>query len=315
MNGYVTFLKSLTENQQWAEIARLAFSERNKGSSLEEDILKHETVATFSESLGVKPTSWKLDLKHYLEEPEFFGCPVFNDNGECETQFAFLYHYLDQGLLVPYHYLTRGLLVTGAICVDDDGKGLIRIIGCQAIPTYHSRSPDRLRSLGLDPDTLETSSHKEMSGSMPYLDYLRILTPAQQNDAVFDLTELAWGPDYPYDWKTAHDKLKFLSHPKLAPELERLGISEPGEADKSHEVGPVEFYEGRCTAPLAYHLYGDGEASKHDEGGDGYYLEIHLLAGITNKPSGGADISIEDACMRTQLIDDPADDSIPVILD
>ena len=63
----------------------------------------------------------------------------------------------------------------------------------------------------------------------------------------------------------------FLNHPKLAPELARLEIRDLWETYQAHQVGPVEFNGGRCTAPLTYYLYGDGELSKYDEGGFGYF--------------------------------------------
>src|SRR5258708_28321373 len=75
MNGYLMFLKSLSEYQQRAEIGRLAFSERWADSSLEEDILQDQAVSSFSETLGVNPRFWKFDLRHYAEEPDLFGAP------------------------------------------------------------------------------------------------------------------------------------------------------------------------------------------------------------------------------------------------
>jgi hypothetical protein len=77
MNGYLVFLKSLSQYQQRAEIGRLAFTEWWPGSSLQEDILKVRSVSTFSQTLGVNPLCWKFDLKHYAEEPDLFGIPVF----------------------------------------------------------------------------------------------------------------------------------------------------------------------------------------------------------------------------------------------
>ena len=71
------FLQSLSEYQLRAEIGRLAFTERWGGSTLEEDILKNQAVCAFSETLGVDPRSWKFDLKHYAEEAELFGPPMF----------------------------------------------------------------------------------------------------------------------------------------------------------------------------------------------------------------------------------------------
>jgi len=100
---------------------------------------------------------------------------------------------------------------------------------------------------------------------------------------------------------------------KLAPELQRLGISELGIADRCHEVGPVEFTGGRCTATLTYPLYGQ-EDLWHDEDRLGYYVEVHILAGIGNKPSGGGDISIEEMWFRIDSINDPEENGIPMLV-
>ena len=286
------FLKSLSEYQQRAEIGRLAFSERWAGSSLEEDILQDQAVSSFSETLGVNPRFWKFDLKHYAEESDLFGTPVFRGD-QCTAPFSFRFEHLDYNLVI-----------TGIIYIDDDGSAMIGTLTCLSNrEKSHSRS--RLVLAGINPDTLETVSHNvKMSRNILYLDYIKALMPQQRRDAIFDLAQLAWGTDNP----------KFLDHPKLAHELQKLGISELGEADRCHEVGPVEFNGGRCTAPLTYPLYGEGELSKYEENGLGYFVEVHILAGIGNKPSGGGDISIENMWFRTALIDGPEDNAIPLLV-
>jgi hypothetical protein len=106
-----------------------------------------------------------------------------------------------------------------------------------------------------------------------------------------------------------------LDHPRLAAELAWLGIWDLRIVDKCEEVGPVEFKAGRCTAPLTYPLYGDGEASKYDEDGLGYFVEVDILASIANKPgAAGGDISIQDLWWRIESIDDPQDNAIPLIV-
>jgi hypothetical protein len=107
---------------------------------------------------------------------------------------------------------------------------------------------------------------------------------------------------------------KFLGQAKLAPELQKLGIWDLRQTEPIHEVGPVEFNRGRCTAPLTYFLYGDGELSKHDEDRLGYVVEVHILAGIDNKPPEGGDISIQNVWFRIDSIDDPQDDAIPLVV-
>jgi hypothetical protein len=65
-----------------------------------------------------------------------------------------------------------------------------------------------------------------------------------------------------------------------------------------------------------YPLYGRG----YDEGGNfedgfGYYVEVHILAGIGNNPGGGGDIKVEDLWSRIVSIDDdPPEDSIPLLV-
>jgi hypothetical protein len=286
------FLKSLSEYQQRAEIGCLAFSERWAGSSLEEDILQDQAVSSFSETLGVNPRFWKFDLKHYAEEPDLFGAPVFRGD-QCTAPFSFRFEHLD-----------HNLVITGIIYIDDDGSAMIGTLTCLS-NQEESRARRRLVLAGINPDTLETVSHNvEMSRNILYLDYIKALMPQQRRDAIFDLAQLAWGTDNP----------KFLDHPRLAHELQKLGISELGEACQGHWVGPVEFNGGRCTAPLTYPLYGEGELSKYEENGLGFFVEVHILVGIGNKPSGGGDISIENMWFRTDLMDNPEDNAIPLLV-
>jgi hypothetical protein len=61
---------------------------------------------------------------------------------------------------------------------------------------------------------------------------------------------------------------------------------------------------------------GDGNLL-FDRGGTdsyGYYVEVHILAGIGNKPGGGGDIWIKDLWLRVESIDDPPEDSIPLLV-
>jgi hypothetical protein len=63
-----------------------------------------------------------------------------------------------------------------------------------------------------------------------------------------------------------------------------------------------------------YPLFGESDLSKYDEDGSGYYIEVHILAGIGNKPSGGGDISIEQMWFRIDSIDDPEEHAIPMLV-
>ena len=57
-----------------------------------------------------------------------------------------------------------------------------------------------------------------------------------------------------------------------------------------------------------------GDLSKHDEDGFGYCIEVHILAGIDNMPSGGGDISIEEMWFRIDSINDPEENAIPMLV-
>ncbi len=242
--------------------------------------------------LGSIPAFGNLTLKHYAEEPDVIGAPLFRAD-QCLAPFSFHYEHLNQNLGI-----------SGIIYIDDDQSAMIGTLTCSSTQEQ-SHVRRRLVLAGIDPETLETVSHNvEMSRKTLYLDYIKALMPQQRRDAIFDLAQLSWGTDNP----------RFLDHPKLAPELQRLGISGLGTADRCHEVGPVEFNGGRCTAPLTYYLYGEGELSKYDEGDLGYFVEVHILAGIGNKPSGGGDISIENMWFRIDSIDDPEDNAIPLLV-
>ena len=238
MNGYLRFLKSLSQYQQRAEIGRLAFTERWGGSSLEEDLLQDPAVITYSKSLGVNPALWEFDLHHYVEEPDLIGAPVFCED-QSRAPFTFRYE----------HVSGKNLVITGIIYVDDNQSALIGTLACSSTQEQSCRAR-RLVAAGIDPKTLDTvRHHAEKLPHILYSDYLKALTPQQRRDAIFELSERAWGTDNP----------KFLGHPKLAQELQELGISDLREPNWCHQIGPVEFSGERCTAPLTYYLYGDGD--------------------------------------------------------
>jgi hypothetical protein len=150
-----------------------------------------------------------------------------------------------------------------------------------------------------------------MARKMPYLDYLGSLLPQQRREAIFHLADRAWGANP----GALDGNPLFMGHPKLAPELARLEIPELGISDLCHQVGPVEFAGGQCSAVIVYPLYGDGKYSNYDQGGYGYYVDVHILASIGNKPGGGGDIWIQDLWFRVVSIDDdPPEDSIPLLV-
>jgi hypothetical protein len=141
---------------------------------MKEDILKVQPVSTFSESLGVGACSWEFDLKHYAEEPDLIGAPVFRGD-QCTAPFSFRYQHLDSNL---------SLVITGIVYIDDDGSAMIGTLRCLS-NQEKSGSRRRLELAGINPDTLGTVSHNvEISRRVPYLDYLRALMPQQRRDAI-----------------------------------------------------------------------------------------------------------------------------------
>jgi hypothetical protein len=199
------------------------------------------------------------------------------------------------------------------IYIDDNQSALIGTLAASST-REKSCARERLGAAGIDPDTLETVSHDaEMAQKIPYLDYLQALLPQQRRDAIFNLSYLDWWPEM---GRPAGNP-PFFNHPKLAPELARLEIRELGIGDHCHQVGPVEFAGGRCTAPIMYPLYGCGydEDGNFDKDSFGYYVEVHLLAGIGNKPGGGGDIWVQDLWFRIENIDEPpSDTTIPLLV-
>ena len=194
MNKYLTFLKGLSEYQQRAHIAQLVFRERPGGSSLEEDLLKVPPVSSFRESVGIAAGSLEFDLKHYAEEPDLIGPPVFRRD-ECTAPFSFRYQHLHSDF---------SLVVTGIVYLDDNGSAMIGSLRCQA-DREKPESRRRLEVAGINPGTLETVSHDvEISRRVPYLDYLKALLPQQRRDAIFKLARVAWG-----------DTPQLLDHPRL----------------------------------------------------------------------------------------------------
>jgi hypothetical protein len=199
-----------------------------------------------------------------------FEPPVFGGD-QCRAPFSFL-----------YEHLNHNLLITGFIYIDDDQSAMIGTLTCSP-SQQKSSARTRLLLAGINPVTLETVGHNvEKSRNVRYLDYIKALARQQRRDAIFDLARLAWGTNNP----------KFLDCPKIASELDRLGISELAEGDLACQVGPVEFDGRRCTAPLTYSLYGEGEASKYGEESLGYFVEVHiwpefvtsLLEVVTSQP-------------------------------
>src|SRR5215470_9778718 len=178
-NGYLGFLKSLSQYQQRAELGRLAFAELWGTSSLGEDLLQVPAVIAYSKSLGIDPALWEFDL-HYAEEPDLIGAPVFCED-QCRAPFTFRYE----------HISGKNLVITGIIYVDDNQSALIGTLACSSTEEQSCRAR-RLVAAGIHPDTRETVSYAKaellhrLGGSL-YLDYLKALLPQQRREAIFRL--------------------------------------------------------------------------------------------------------------------------------
>jgi hypothetical protein len=259
MNGYLKFLKSLSQYQQRAEIGHLAFAKRWGGSVLEEELLQDAAIITYSKALGVDPAFWEFDLNQYVEEPDLIGAPVFCED-QCRAPFALCYE----------HVSGKNLVITGIIYVEDNKSALIGTLACSSIQEQSCRARRLVAAEEIDPKTLKTvRPYLERQRHSLYLDYLKALLPRQRREAIFDLADVAFGTEVARRSGSLSSPL-FLNHPELAPELARFGIRDLCEADRTHQVGPIEFAAGQCTAPIWYTLYGEGEDSKYDEGGFGH---------------------------------------------
>ena len=62
--------------------------------------------------LGVDPRFWEFDVKHYAEEPDLFGAPVFRDD-QCAAPFSFRYVHSNYNLVVTgIMYIDVALVTT-----------------------------------------------------------------------------------------------------------------------------------------------------------------------------------------------------------
>jgi hypothetical protein len=177
MNGYLEFLKSLSQYQQRAEIGRLAFTERWGGSSLQEDLLQVPAMIAYSKSLGVDPALWEFDLRHYAEKPDLIGAPVFCED-QCRAPFTFRYE----------HVSGINLVITGIIYVDDNQSALIGTLACSSTEEQSCRAR-RLAAAGIHPVTLETVSYamakmRHKLRETLYLHYLMALLPQQRHEEI-----------------------------------------------------------------------------------------------------------------------------------
>jgi hypothetical protein len=174
MNGYLTFLRSLSEYQQRSEIGHLVFIKGCEGSNMEADLLQAPALAAFSETLGGDLSLWTLELKHYAEEADVIGRPVFGAD-QCRAPFSLRY-----SLALRSLDHDEDLVVRRMIYIGDDQSAVIRMLGASST-REKSCARERLVASGIDPDTLEAVGHDaEMARKMPYLDYLRRLLPQQR---------------------------------------------------------------------------------------------------------------------------------------
>jgi hypothetical protein len=284
--GYLKFLQSLTESQQRFEIERMVFS-KSQGLVADE-ILKHPTVAAFTKSLGFN-AYWKFETQDHGMGAGEIGSPRFSD-GVCFVPILFRYKNLNHFRGWTVSNLEYKLFVNGWVNIDDDGEPIIDHVSCWSNQAEVHAEKEAL-----------TDSQKN-----GYVNYLRMLTPLNRCNAIFDLAELKWGIDNP----------KFLIHPELSAAAMALGIAHLGYADLT--VGPVEFEGERCKVPITCELcgflHGKDELlaakSIDDEVLDAkYFVQVQILASVSDTaPTGtsdiGCELSIENMWFSILPIDD-----------
>jgi hypothetical protein len=284
MNGYLTFLKSLTQYQQRAEIARLVFDPSPYASHPEDELLKSEAESEFGLIAGEDPSKWRVDLKRGAEYREVVEAPVFAAD-KCTARFLFRYHSGDRGIEIP-----------GLIFIDDQRRIQIAHHPCRACSS-ESLSEDRCRKLGIKPDNdatvrpwqSRTVSFSPCQPPASYLDWLQALLPVPRHDAISDLLQRAWGMEN-------DPPLNDPGLASLVSELIKRGVTVTDLYCDSSYVGSVECKRERCTAHLVYACYAHQKGD--DAAGDGSEVELHVLADITEQP----DLSIKSIWYRIEAI-------------
>jgi hypothetical protein len=269
--GYLKFLQSLTESQQRFEIERIVFS-KSQGTVAKE-ILKHPTVAAFTKSLGFN-AYWKFETQDHGMGAGEIGSPRFSD-GVCFVPILFRYKNLNHFRGWTVSNLEYKLFVNGWVNIDDDGEPIIDHVSCWSNQAEVHAEKEAL-----------TDSQKN-----GYVNYLRMLTPLNRCNAIFDLAHLTWEIDSP----------KFLTHPQVSAAATALGIADFGYFH--HTVGPVEFEGDHCKVPITYefggYFHGKDELSAaksiDDEVLDTkYYVQVQILACVSDTaPTSTSDIGCE----------------------
>jgi hypothetical protein len=293
--GYLKFLQSLTESQQRFEIERMVFS-KSKGSVAEE-LLRHPTIVAFTKSLGFN-AYWEIETEDHGMGAGEIGSPTFSD-GFCFVPILFRYKNLNHFRGWTVSNLEYKLFVNGWVYVDDDGEPVIDEVSCWSNQAEVDAEQKAL-------------ADSQKNG---YVNYLRMLTPLNRRNAIFDLAHLTWGIDDP----------KFLTHPQLCAASTALGIAHLGYLH--HTVGPVELEGDRCKVPITYEfggsLHGKDELlaakSIDDEVLDTkYYIKIQMLACVSDTPPTstsdiGCELSIENMWFSIVPIEDYEQSDLTIV--
>jgi hypothetical protein len=283
--GYLKFLQSLTEFQQRFEIERMVFS-KSQGSVAKE-ILKHPTVVAFTKSLGFN-AYWKIETQDHGMGASEIGSPWFSD-GFCFVPISFRYKNLNHFRGWTVSNLEYKLFVNGWVYIDADGEPMIANVSCWS-------------------NQAEVGAEKEAMADLQkngYVNYLRMLTPLNRRNAIFDLAERVWGSDDP----------KFLTHAQLGATATALGIARLGYL--GHTVGPVALEGDRCRVPITYEF---GDSPRKDELlaaksiddeilDTKYYIKIQMLVCVSDTAAIGAsdigcELSIENMWFSIVPIED-----------
>jgi hypothetical protein len=285
MTGYLTFLQSLTDLQKKHTIDVLIRSRSTK--PIAEEMRNHPIVVEFNESLGWRPY-WKPIKDEFGREVIEIEDPCLTSD-LCTASLTFRYvnlnHYRNSTVSNTDYRLT----VKALVYVDDEGEpmiGTVTCIGNQALVNPEKEALSELKKRG-------------------YLNYLRALTPEKQRDAVWHLSDVAWGTD----------DAEFLKDGELGTALTHAGVD---LIYSEHEVSPVQIYDDYGTASMSYTFYGYPRKEQDEISEAICCLEVNILACISDvleigSDDVGAELTIKELCFSIMSIEQEEERTLMIV--
>jgi hypothetical protein len=221
-------------------------------------MLKHPTIVEFNQSLGFS-AYWKSETSEFGTDAFEVGSSSFSDD-LCIAPISFRYRNLNHCTGWTVSNLEYQLVVNALAYIDEEGEPMVGTVTCVTNQDEVKVEKEALSDLKED----------------GYLNYLQVLTPGKRRDAISDLADLTWGTDNP----------KFLSHPQLTIALMQSGID---LIYSEHEVGPVELYGDRGTAPIRYTFYGYLPTGKEETSEAICCVEVDIFARVSERSASGSD--------------------------